>query len=207
MPINRKFFYDHVRASLFGGKLAAAQVTGMQAVLDMWDARHAAPGMNPDERWLAYMLATAYHETDRKMQPIKEYGTQDYFNRRYGPPPVGKNPSLAKQLGNTQPGDGARFAGRGFVQLTGRANYTQWAARLDLDLVGNPDLALQLAPALRILDFGMVKGTFTGRKLSDCFNPAKEDWAGARRIINGLDKAQIIAGYGRAFYAAISHVP
>ena len=203
MPINRTFFYDHVRHHLFGGKLAPAQVAGMTAVLDMWD--HALPG--DDVRWLAYMLATAYHETDRKMQPIKEYGTETYFNKRYGPPPLGQNAGLALGLGNTRPGDGTRFAGRGFVQLTGRGHYTAWSQRLGLDLVGNPDLALTLAPALRILDHGMVHGLFTGRKLAHYFNARTEDWKGARRIINGTDKAEIIAGYGKAFYAAISHVP
>ena len=203
MQINRKFFFDHVRQQMFGGALTAPQVAGLTAILDMWKAAHAAD----DERWLAYMFATAFHETDKKMQPIKEYGSDAYFNKRYGPPPVGQNPGLAKALGNTQPGDGARFAGRGFVQLTGRTNYTTWGTRLGLDLVGHPDLALDLTAALRILDHGMVHGSFTGKKLSQYFNATTEDWTGARRIINGTDKAAIIAGYGKAFYAAISHVP
>jgi len=203
MQINRKFFFDHARQSLFAGALNASQVAGLTAILDMWQANHGAD----DERWLAYMFATAYHETDKKMQPIKEYGPTSYFDKRYGPPPVGQNPGLAKTLGNTEQGDGSRYAGRGFVQLTGRANYTKWGTRLSLDLVGNPDLALDLNAALRILDYGMVHGSFTGKKLADYFSPTAEDWTGARRIINGQDKAALIAGYGKAFYAAISHVP
>ena len=201
MPINRSFFFSYVRQNLFSGKLSAPQVAGMTAILNMWQAGHNAD----DERWLAYMFATAYHETDRKMQPIKEYGSDSYFNKRYGPPPLGQNPGLAKTLGNKQQGDGARFCGRGFVQLTGRANYTAWAARLGIDLVGTPALASQLAPALRILDHGMVHGSFTGKKLSQYFNAGTDDWKNARRIINGLDKAEQIAAYGHAFYAAISH--
>ena len=201
MPINRSFFFSYVRQNLFSGALSGPQVAGMTAILDMWQAGHNAD----DERWLAYMFATAYHETDRKMQPIKEYGSDSYFNKRYGPPPVGQNPGLAKQLGNTQQGDGARFCGRGFVQLTGRANYTAWKARLGIDLVGNPGLAMELAPALRILDHGMVHGSFTGKKLSQYFNAGTDDWINARRIINRLDKAEQIAAYGHAFYAAISH--
>ena len=104
-------------------------------------------------------------------------------------------------------GDGSLFIGRGFVQLTGRANYTAWAGHLNLDLVNNPDLALDLTAALRILDYGMVHGTFTGKRLAQYFNSTTEDWIGARRIINGQDKAANIADYGHAFYAAISHVP
>jgi putative chitinase len=200
--INRPFFYDFVRNQLFGGKLAHKQVAGMEAILDYWEKAYAAK----DDRWLAYILGTAYHETDKKMQPIREYGSfPSYFDKRYGPPPVGRNPSIAKALGNTQPGDGSRFCGRGFVQLTGRRNYTDWKNRLGVDLVGNPDLCLGLGASVRILVEGSVLGTFTGKKLSKYFNGPTADWRNARRIINGLDKADLIAGHAKNFYAAISY--
>lgn len=200
MPgINHRFFYDFVRTQLFGGALSGAQVQGMQALLDYWAAHHA----RQDDRWLAYLLATAYHETDRKMQPIREYGSAAYFNQRYGP--GGSNPTLAKALGNNQPGDGARFCGRGFVQLTGRRNYADWSQRLGVDLLAAPDLAQDLPNAVRILVEGSVLGTFTGKKLATYFTPAKADWRNARRIINGVDKADLIAGHARNFYAAISY--
>lgn len=199
--INRKFFYDQARNGLFGGALSKSQVEGMEAILDYWEAKHSAK----DDRWLAYMLATTFHETDRKMQPINEYGGSAYFERRYGPPPKGQNPKLAKELGNNQQGDGDRFHGRGFVQLTGRSNYTDWASRTGKNLVGNPDLALDLNIAIEILLEGSILGTFTGKKLKDYFNQNGEDWVNARRIINKLDKANNIAGYGKQFYAAISY--
>lgn len=202
MSINREFFFDFSRVQLFGGSLTQKQVEGMTAILDYWEANHAAQ----DKRWLAYMLGTAFHETDRKMQPIKEYGSTSYFDKRYGPPPVGKNPGLAKTLGNTQQGDGSRYCGRGFVQLTGRRNYTDWKQRLNVDLLNNPDLLLTLAPSIRILFEGSIKGTFTGRRLDQYFNPTTADWKNARRIINRLDKAELIAGYAKNFYAAISTV-
>ncbi|MDQ3063498.1 MAG: hypothetical protein M3R14_11670 [Acidobacteriota bacterium] len=53
--------------------------------------------------------------------------------------------------------------------------------------------------------YGMTNGSFTGKKLSDYFNPNKGEWVSARRIINILDKANLIAGYGKQFYAAISY--
>ena len=202
MSINREFFFDFSRVQLFGGSLSQKQVEGMTAILDYWEAKHAAN----DKRWLAYLLGTAFHETDRKMQPIREYGSKAYFDKRYGPPPVGKNPGLAKTLGNTQQGDGSRYCGRGFVQLTGRRNYTDWTARLNIDLVGNPDLCLTLVPATRILIEGSIKGTFTGRRLDQYFNATTADWKNARRIINGLDKADLISSHAKNFYAAIGTV-
>lgn len=199
--INRDFFFDHARITLFGASLRPKQKEGLTALLDYWERQHAAK----DDRMLAYLMATAFHETDKTMQPIREYGSTVYFDRRYGPPPVGKNPKLANTLGNTQPGDGSRYCGRGYVQLTGRRNYTDWGSRLGLPLAEDPDLALQAGPAMRILLEGSLLGTFTGRKLANYFNLSSSDWRNARRVINGLDKADLIAGHARNFYAAISY--
>lgn len=194
--INRKFFYDFVRLGLFGGVLSGKQVEGMNAILDYWESKYR----QSDDRWAAYLLATTFHETDKKMQPIREYGSAAYFNRRYSPPGA-----VARSLGNTQPNDGAHFCGRGFVQLTGRRNYTNWGNQLGIDLVGNPDLCLDAAHSTRILVEGAIKGSFTGKKLGDYFNETRADWRNARRVINGLDKADLIAGHAKQFYAAISY--
>jgi hypothetical protein len=201
MSINRKFFFDYVRLNQFGGSLTGKQVEGMSAILDYWESKYAAK----DDRWLAYLLGTAFHETDKKMQPIREYGGTSYFDKRYGPPPVGQNPGLAKVLKNTQQGDGSRYCGRGFVQLTGRGNYTDWKNRLGIDLVGNPDLCLGLDASVKVLVEGSILGTFTGKKLGDYFHGTTADWINARRIINGKDRAQLIADHAQKFYAAISY--
>jgi hypothetical protein len=201
MAINRKFFFDEVRNRLFDGKLNSGQVSGLSALLDYWEQRHAAK----DDRWLAYLLATAHHETDRKIQPIREYGGNAYFTRMYDPPTAGERPKVAKQLGNDKPGDGARYCGRGFVQVTGKRNYRDWSNRLGVDLVGNPDLAMDLGTATKILVEGSILGTFTGKKLANYIGGAADDWFNARRIINGLDKAALIKGYALRYYAAISH--
>jgi hypothetical protein len=198
--INRKFFFDTVRLRLFGGALKASQVQGLTALLDVWENEHSGK----DDRWLAYALATGHHETDRKMQPIHEYGTESYFRRRYDI--NGQNPALARRLGNIHPGDGAKFHGRGYVQLTGRSNYTDWNTRLNnIGLVANPDLALDPDISAKILFTGMELGTFTSKKFSDYFNARREDWVNARRIINGQDKAQLISSYGHAYYSALSY--
>ena len=199
--INREFFFDQVKARLFDGKLKQPQVDGLTHILNTWEEGYATR----DDRWLAYMLATAYHEVARRMQPITEFGDRGYFTRMYDPPPAGKRPKVAKQLGNTHPGDGPMFCGRGFVQLTGRSNYTDWKNRLNVDLVGHPELALELDVATRVLFEGMIRGTFTSRKLGDYFDDSKSDWVNARRIINKLDRADEIATYGQKFYSAISY--
>lgn len=197
--LNRAFFFAYVRQHLFGGRLKSAQVEGLLGILDEWEARHA----RKDDRWLAYMLATAHHETDRSMQPIREYGGQVWFRQMYDL--TGARPQLALRNGNTTPGDGLKYYGRGFVQLTWKSNYARAGAALGVDLVAEPDLALDLTLATKIMFLGMQRGWFTGRKLADSFNPERGDWVGARRIINGTDKATLIAGYGQAYYAALSY--
>lgn len=201
MPtIDRRYLYDTLRQQPFGGKLSRDQVRGCEAILDHWEAQYMAS----DLRWLAYVLGTAFHETAHTMQPIHEHGSAAYFTRRYDP--AGEHTAIARALGNTEPGDGVRFHGRGYVQLTGRRNYADWGHRLGLDLLAEPDLCLDPAVAARILVDGSVLGTFTGRKLGRYFGPAREDWTGARRIINGQDRAALIAGYARLFHAALRQV-
>lgn len=80
----------------------------------------------------SYFLAQLGHET-AGFKYIKELGSQAYFKRYDG----------RKDLGNTQAGDGARYAGRGFIQLTGRANYASMSKKLGYDLVNTPELACQ----------------------------------------------------------------
>jgi putative chitinase len=184
--IDRKLFFDGVRNGPFPGKLSASQVAGMEAILDEWEDRDLK-----DLRQLAYMLATAFHETAQTMQPITEFGPKSYFSKYEG----------RKDLGNTVPGDGYKYRGRGYVQLTGRRNYTLASKKIGVDLVADPADALNPEVAAPIMFVGMAEGWFTGVKLSTYFNAAKTDWKNARRIINGLDRADLIAGYARSFYA------
>ena len=199
MSINRKFFFERVRNTLFGGRLKPGQVAGMTAILDEWEENHA----QEDDRWLAYMLATAFHETDTTMQPIQEYGGRSWYRKNYDV--QGRDPARARRMGNTAPGDGEKYCGRGYVQLTWKTNYQAMSAVTGRDLVAQPELAMEPPVACKVMFHGMRQGSFTGKRLRDYFNPAKEDWVNARRIINGLDKAQLIAGYAKEFYAAISY--
>ena len=170
---------------------------GANAILDcMWGL---------PEPFIAYALATAWHETAHTLQPIKERGGDAYFFRRYDR--EGQHPAIARQLGNTQKGDGVKFCGRGFVQLTGRENYARASLECRADLLGNPDLAMRPDIAARILRGGMSAGWFTGRRLAQCLPPnrsaSREEFREARAIINGSDRADLIAGYAMEFQAAL----
>ena len=182
--IDRKAFFDAVRARLFGGTLDQPQVDGISAVLDEWEKRKLT-----DLRWLAYMLATDKHETNATMQAVREaYWLSEPWRKahlRYWP-----------------------FYGRGLVQLTWEENYRKMGKFLDVDLVGNPDLALDLHVAVQVMFEGMLRaetgvGDFTGKALEEYFSDAANDPVGARRIINGTDKAQLIAGYHYDFLQAL----
>jgi putative chitinase len=156
---------------------------------------------------LAYILATAHHETGGKMVPVKERGGNAYFFKMYDPgSPDPTRARLAKKMG-ALPGDGILFPGRGHVQITWRPNYVKFGKILKIDLVGNPDLALEPGNSIQILLHGMIYGRFTGKKLSDYITDAKCDWVNARRIVNGTDCAEAIAAKAAAYYAVLSADP
>jgi putative chitinase len=189
--INRQKFYATVRNHF--GKLRQSQVDGFEAILNEWEAS----GLT-DLRWLAYMLATAWHETGKRvngvfintMQPVEEVGKGK--GRPYGKPSA----------------NGKVHYGRGHVQLTWPDNYKKMGKILGIDLYNNPEKALEMQTSVKILFEGMTtgksfKGDFTGKHLGNYFNKTKEDWFNARRIINGTDKASKIGGEAQVFYSAL----
>jgi hypothetical protein len=204
MPINRNFFFSEMHESLFKHGLQQHQVDGIEAILNEWEANH---GGN-DDRWLAYMLATAYHETAFTMQPVRETlaNTDDkaiaILDNAFA---KGKLSWVKKPYWDKDP-QGHSWLGRGLVQLTFKANYEKLSKPAGVDLVAHPEKAMEMGPAVKIMFAGMEQGLFTKHKLADYFNAQGiGDWVNARRIINGLDRAKPIAEYGRAFYRAISY--
>lgn len=171
--MNEAYFFDRIRRAVFGGKLTQAQVSGINKILAYRDSNW--PKMSDDE--LAYVLATVTHETAFRMQPIKEMGSAAYFaTKRYAPD----------------------WIGRGLIQITWKYNYVKFGIQ------NNPDSALTWPVALDIAFRGMIFGMFTGKKLADYIKPGKTpDYVGARRIINGTDRAKLIAGYALAYQDAL----
>jgi putative chitinase len=198
MPYDRKHFFDTVRAGLFGGTLNQSQVDGMNYLLEVWEWGFEEANPKDGTDWLAYALATFFHETAYTMQPIEEYGK-----------------GLGKSYGKPAGPYGQCYYGRGHVQLTWETNYKNGQQYL-LDRYGveatiYPDASGMLDPqtsALISYD-GMVYGWFTGVGLPKYFNAAKgiNDPYNARRIVNGTDKAQTIAGYYQSFKKALKKVP
>jgi putative chitinase len=187
--IQRKYFFDKVRKSLFGGSLSQSQVDGMNAMLSF------AEKEGIDDRHLAYVLATTYHETAYTMEPIEEYGK-----------------GSGKEYGVPDPETGQTYYGRGYVQLTWKENYEKQDDKLGLkgELVNKASLALDPVIAMKVIFWGMRDGDFTGvglPKYIPCENPETDtcDYYTSRKIVNALDKASTIEGYAFKFADAITH--
>ena len=191
------FFTVMRQGRILGPTLSPDEVSGCEAIIA------ACKGWPVS--WTAYALATAYLETAGTMQPIKEYGGAAYFRRQYDP--KGSRPLVAKALGNTEEGDGVKFAGRGFVQITGRRNYQLAQDKLGVPFVSDPDLAMKPEYAAAIMARGMTEGWFTGKKLATYLpttgKATHAQFKEARRIINGTDRAADIATYAVEFQKAL----
>lgn len=171
--------------ALFGATMFQAQVDGCSRILDACGEGHWPLA------WAACALATAFHETAHSMRPRDEIGHGK--GRPYGAVDhTGKAPY-----------------GRGYVQLTWTKNYQKADSELGLGgrLAANYDLALEPDIAAKIMIHGMAEGWFTGKKLADYLpkdgEAEQEDFRLARKIINGTDRADLIAGYAMVFQSAL----
>lgn len=197
--MKRKVFYMALRkrnSGLFGTSINQGQVDGIEAIL--------AACIDLPVSFVAYMLATPYLETAQSMRPVKETVMPHHRD---------KNPSdrevirrLDRAWARGQLGQVSRpywrdgWFGRGFPQITHKRNYKKSSIDVGVDLIADPDLALDPVISAKILVMGSMAGTFTGKKLSD-YLPG--DYVGARRIINGRDRAKEIAKYAIFFERAL----
>lgn len=185
--MNKAEFFAHVRTKL--RPLKQSEVAGFEAVLTATDG---APLSHQ-----AYMLATAWHETNGTMQPVTEayWLSEDWRrkNLRYWP-----------------------WHGRGYVQLTWERNYRvadEPLAKAGLiksgELLADPDLAKRPDIAAFILRRGMDEGWFTGVKNSAVLPPkgvaTRQQYMNARTIINGRDKSDLIEDYAQIFERALRY--
>lgn len=165
--------YEFIKP-LFKGSFSDSQMKGIQTILEECG--------DIDKRHTAYILATIFHETGRKMQPVKEYGNEAYLKaKKYYP-----------------------YFGRDLCQTTHDYNYQKVKDFCGIDVVADPDLIGQMPLAAKVAVHFMQHGHYTGKKLSDFFNDETTDPLGARKIINGRDKAELIADYYDYFYKALN---
>jgi hypothetical protein len=163
------------------GKLNKAQVTNINLIIESCN-KHKL-----EYNQAAYVLATAWHETDQTMLPVIEaYWLSENWrkkNLRYYP-----------------------YYGRGFVQLTWDYNYKKAAIKLGLEedaFLKEPSLVQRVDYAAEIIVLGSLEGWFTGVKLQDYITKTKREYKPARSIINGFDKAQKIADEAEIFEKAL----
>lgn len=177
------------------GDLKEAQIASLQQLLGFVNQDTVIR----DIRQRAYLLATVRHETANTFAPIYEQGSRAYFNK-YEP-----GTKLGRRLGNLERGDGFLFRGRGYVQITGRANYARLSHPdyANRNLIAKPDDALMPSVAYRIMSCGMAYGLFTGAAIDRYIDEDRANYFNARRVINGVDKALLIAGYAKVMEDAL----
>ncbi len=137
----------------------------------------------------AYVLATAFWETNRTMQPVEEA----YY--------LGAKAEAYRRKLRYWP-----WHGRGFVQLTWQHNYARASQETGVDLIAAPGLAMDPDVAADVLVLGSRDGWFTGRKLAHYITATRKDYRNARRIINGTDKADEIAEIAEDYEAALEGI-
>ena len=202
--MNSEVFWGIIRDNLFRGKMTQGVVDTINAITDTYYSEARA---NAVPEHLAYVLATAYHESYHRSLnpdwgPVREgfaksnEGAISAVTKLFNAGRISHNYALPHTNGHS-------YYGRGFVQITWPENYRKMGKRIGIPLYENPDLALDRAVAAKLLVVGMIEGLYTGRKMSD-YGSHDFDAYNARRIINGLDKAELIKGYYEIFNLAIA---
>lgn len=200
-------FFDTIRRTLFDGSLTQPQVDGIKGLLKGFDLVG-----DKDQDTLAYGLATAFHETGRRMVPVREGFAKTDAGARAAVAKLarkrGPKSAVARYAQPVGP-YGHVYYGRGHVQLTWMNGYRDSSADAGTDLVANPDAMLDPVISARVLFRGLMDGRWNGQgKGVGAYEGADDhlsdaEAADARRTINGKDKALEIARYHRRFYDAL----
>ena len=186
-------FYTEINKTLYKGKLSDKQIAVMEVFFKMFKELNIT-----DIRFMASIFGNIYHETDTTFMPIEEYGKGKLK-------PYGKKIKYSKAIYTTPD---KIYYGRGFTQNTWYEIYetlTKEATKQghNWNFLNNPELLLEVEQSAWATIVAMTKGLYTGKKLSNYFNTATCDFKNARRIINGLDKAELVEQYSIKFYKAL----
>lgn len=141
---------------------------------------------------LAYILATAYHETAHTMKPVRETLAN---NDKQAIARLDNAFAKGQLKWVKTPYWREGWFGRGYVQLTHKVNYDKMGV--------TKSQALQKEHATRVLVDGMMDGVFTGKKLSDFVTIKASDFYNARKVVNGTDQARLIEGYAKKYDDAL----
>lgn len=186
------------------GELSPSQTQGYEAIFDFWDSRSVLV----DKRWLAYILATAFHETGQKITALREcFCDTDECSIRcitklYTQGKIKQNYAIPHNNGHS-------YFGRGLVQLTHGYNYKKAGRMIGLkdQLYNDPNLVLNLDISVKVLCVGMLTGSFVpGHNLERYFNKKQSSWLSARKIVNGGDKKEEIKEYALNFLSFIEMI-
>ena len=193
-------------------------------------------GYSTDRRQVAYVIATAYRESDQTMKPVHEVAQcgDDACIKRALERHLAKKAEQRKQkeaeaakLGQVLPplkrrephysvpaSNGQIYYGRGFSQLTWDDSYQRFGRLLKMKpasaLYDDPSLAMRPDIAAKILVLGMYDAQFTQSKtkLSWYFSESRSEWDLARRLVNPRsERATVTAGYGKLFYRCLGGDP
>lgn len=190
---------DWVRLKLIlSAPISDSQVLGFNAILKVLNEE----GSTKTEA--SYILATALHETNRKMLPKVEDESEEFYKDMYDIEGVRKTTAL--RLGNTKSGDGEKYKQRGFITILGKSNYKAFEDLLKVPLIEEPDLLVNVDVASRALVKGMLEGTYTGLYLSKYINNRHVDYTNARRVTKGVEGAKKIAMLAQQLERAIKEV-
>lgn len=198
--MNRAAFFAGIRP-MFGRSLSQAQVDGITGLLDAFETHGDGRADT-----LAYGLATAHHETGGRMVPVREgFATTDAGARAAVAKLAAKRGagSAPAFYGKSTPPFGHAYYGRGHVQLTWLDNYRKSSDDAGTDLVRFPDAMLNPATSARVLWRGLLDGRWNGQKHGLRHYLDRGDVVGARRTVNGTDRAHDIAALHRKYLTAI----
>lgn len=205
--VDRDFFYKNFPSGGLNGKTATAnRKRGFNAIFDAWDADPKSDRLE----WLAYLLATAWHETGAQMLPVREGFAKTDAGAVKAVTAYCKKEGIKNYA--ERAANGKSYYGRGYVQLTHAANYRSLGKELGVgdDLVDEPDKVLNEATGAKILKLGLTKGKFrpAAGKLKDYFDGASKKWSGARALVNGDGKKNgaMVGDYGKAFFKALKNL-
>lgn len=172
------FDFDAGRKVLFRSGYSQRQIDAINAIMNECNSQ----GVRLKSQ-VAYILATPYHEAynwkdaGSRMTCLVELGGDTYLRSKpYYP-----------------------WYGRGFAHVTHKENYQKESKRMGIDLIKSPDLLFDYKIAANSLVWCMMNGGYTTAKLTTFVNSGKTDFPNARRVINGTDKAELIAGYAMEF--------